>query len=232
MEQIALRFYTRQEIAEITGRNIASSHFSREVISDLQKWGYAYQWIRGRGVNILSRDESPQMRLKTLLMKRLGLNSQIDALDFAWFMVAISAVEGFASMPYVTKEKTITELCGHNISQSTLRRWAGVLYETGNAERFKKGALWRTYKDETGMKRQEHADPESDEYKTYCAIRSNTLETIKQEGENTGAWGRMITLTYGEHGVYYYCPEIVLNAIGEDIDEIMDLVDEIVRETD
>ena len=232
MEQIALRFYTRQEIAEITGRNIASSHFSREVISDLQKWGYDCEWMPRKGVNILSRDESPQMKLKTLLMKRLGLNSQIDALDFAWFIVAISIVEDFSAMPYATREITITEFCGHNISQSTLRRWAGALYETGNAERFKKGALWKTSRDENGIKRQERVDPNSDEYKAYCAVRSATLENIQQEGENKGAWGKMIQRTYGEYGVYYYCPEIVLNALGEDIDEIMDLVDEIVRETD
>ena len=41
------------------------------------------------------------------------------------------------------------------------------------------------------------------------------------------AYGRMITSLYGELGYYYWCPAIELNGMGEDIDEILRLVKEI-----
>ena len=46
-----MRFYTRNELAKITGTNIEDSkHFKRNAENILIKWGYGYSWINGKGV--------------------------------------------------------------------------------------------------------------------------------------------------------------------------------------
>lgn len=164
------------------------------------------------------------MELKKLLVERLGMNPQVNALDFAQFILALVSEPGFDSMPYETKESVISKICGHDIDDATLRNWAKKLYLTNNAHREKKGALWHTFRDEYGMKHQEPADPDGEDYKSYCAARTQTLEAI---GEQKNAFGRMIADLYGEYGYYYWCPAIELNGMGEDIDEILRLVKEI-----
>ena len=40
MEQLELREYSREEMAEILSLNTRSSNFRRDVLSKLEKWGY------------------------------------------------------------------------------------------------------------------------------------------------------------------------------------------------
>ena len=227
MIELENRFYSRAEISEVTGIPANVSQFARDVKKKLADEGYTYEWKPRRGVQIRSRTITPLMELKKLLVERLGLSTQVDALDFAQFLVALTTVPGFASMPYETKEKVISDICGHDIDDGTLRNWTSKLYGTENAYREKKGALWHTYKDEFGVKRQEPADPNGEEYKAYCDARTQTLEAIKKEKQNN-AYGIMIACLYDQYGCYYWCPEITLNAIGDDMPEIIRLVDKIV----
>ena len=229
MIELENRFYSRVEISEATGIPASASQFARDVKKKLADEGYAYQWKPRRGVQILSHTVTPQMELKKLLVERLGLSTQVDALDFAQFLVAIMTVPDFASMPYKTKETVISGICGHNIDDGTLRNWTSKLYGSENAHREKKGALWHTYKDEYGVKRQERVAPDSEAYKAYCDARTQTLEAI---GEQKNAYGIMIGCLYSQYGCYYWCPEITLNAIGDDIPEIIRLVEEIVMKPD
>lgn len=232
MKELENRFYSRAEISEATGIPASASQFARDVKKKLADEGYAYEWKPRQGVQILSRAVTPQMELKQLLVERLGLSTQIDALDFAQFLVAIMTVPGFASMPYETKEVIISGICGHDIDDGTLRHWMSKLYGSGNAFREKKGALWHTYKDEFGVKRQEPANPNGEEYKVYCDARTQTLEAIKKEEDPRKAYGIMIACLYDKYGCYYWCPEITLNAIGDDMPEIIRLVEEIVMNPD
>lgn len=231
-----MRFYSLSEISEITGIPANASQFARDVKRMLKNEGYTCEWLKKRGVNIIGRTITPQMELKKLLMERFGMNTQADVVGFAWFIIALTTVTGFASMPYLQKEKVITEKCGYNIDDGTLRHWAGKLYKSGNANRTKKGALWHTYLDEDGVKRQETANPDGEAYKKYCDLRTTVLDGIRKTDEKTnatselrkGAYGRMLRQLYSEYGCYYWCPEIVLNALGDDIEEIIRLVNAIV----
>ena len=229
MIELENRFYSRAEISEATGIPANASQFARDVKKMLTDEGYAYKWINRRGVQILSHTVTPLMELKKLLVERLGLSTQVDALDFAQFLVAIMTEPDFASMPYKTKETVISGICGHDIDDGTLRHWMSRLYGSGNAHREKWGALWHTYKDEYGVKRQERADPDGEAYKAYCDARTQTLEAI---GDRKNAYGIMIGCLYSQYGCYYWCPEITLNAIGKDMPEIIRLVEEILIKPD
>ena len=239
MIELENRFYSRAEISEVTGIPASASQFARDVKKKLTDEGYAHEWINRRGVQILSRTVTPLMKLKRLLVERLGLSTQVDALDFAQFLVAIMTVPGFDSMPYPVREEVISDICGHNIDDGTLRHWMSRMYSSGNAYREKNGALWHTYEDEFGMKRREPADLNGEDYKTYCDLRTQTLEAIKKADEESNAplkvrkkaFKRMLTSLYDDYGCYYKCPEITLNAIGDDMPEIIRLVEEIIFPT-
>lgn len=232
MNELENRFYSRAEISEVTGIPASASQFARDVKKRLTDEGYAYEWKPRRGVQIRSHTVTPLMELKKLLVERLGLSTQIDALDFARYLQAIMFEPYFASMPYETKEAVFSDICGHNIDDGTLRNWTSKLYGSENAYREKKGALWHTYKDEFGVKRQEPADPNGEEYKAYCNARTSTLEAIKRDEDPHKAYGIMIACLYDDYGCYYWCPEITLNAIGDDMPEILRLLDEILIKPD
>lgn len=239
MNELENRFYSRAEISEATGISASASQFARDVKKKLTDEGYAYDWKPRRGVQILSRTVTPQMELKRLLVERLALSTQTDALDFAQFLIAIMTFPGFSTMPYPVKEMVISDICGHNIDDGTLRHWMSKLYGSGNAHREKYGALWHTFKDEFGVKRREPADPNGEDYKVYCDLRTSALATIKKSDEERSAspevrkkaFRRMLASLYDDYGCYYWCPEITLNAIGDDMPEIIRLVEEIIFPT-
>lgn len=232
------RFYSRQEIGEAVGVSPQSSQFARDVKTRLTNAGYTFNWINRRGVEITGWDDSPEMRLKRLLIERVGLNTQIDAVFFARFIIAFSCIDGFSAMPWETRAKVLTEYTGKEISESTLRRWASKLYETDNAFQNERAALWHTYTDAGGIKHQERADKESEEYKIYCDARHEIMDTLEKSdiangNEKNGKrtrYGRMIKILYNKYGVYYYCSAFVLNALGEAVDEMLALIDEIREE--
>lgn len=240
MDKLEFRFYSLDEIAAATGKTERGDNFKRDTERLLARKGYSYEWHRGRGVTILSRDTSAQRRLKKLLVTRLGMHPDTNPVDFAYFIMALSWIEGFDNAPWDTKLKILNEYFSLCTCKSTLLRWAAKLYQTGNATRFPKSALWKTITDEVGMKRQIRVDPASDEYKQFCDIRSAMLKKIDEENAEAkdagqeplykNAFGEMVKRLYPAYGHYYPCPALVLNALGKDVEEITRLVHEIVEE--
>ena len=240
MKKLEFRFYSLDEIATATGKTERGDNFKRDTERLLARKGYSYEWHRGRGVTIISLDTSAQRRLKTLLVKRLGMNAATNPVHFAYFIMALSWIDGFESAPWETKLRLLNEYFGLCTSESTLHRWAARLYQSGNATRFGRGSLWKTITDDVGMKRQIRVDPDSAEYKEFCDIRSATLKEIQAENETAKAkgqetphkkpFGEMIKRLYNDFGHYYYCPALVLNALGRDVEEITRLVHEIVED--
>lgn len=233
--ELELRFYSLDEMAAVLGRiRKPNDNFKRDAEAILKREGYTYEWLNRRGVEIISRELPPQMKLKKLLMERLGLDSQVDALDFARYIVALFLIDGFASMPYDTKERVLFEIVGKDISNATLRRWAGRLYESENAYRSKRGSLWKTVTDEYGMKRQIPVPDGSTEYREYCDALTAAIHAFEkadakaEKPHKIKPFKRAIKSLYAQYGKYYWCPETVVNALGDDVDEIINLVFQIV----
>lgn len=236
VENLEYRFYSLEEMSGIIGIPKEANQFARDTKRKLTALGYAFEWANRSGVRILSRTITPEMKLKKILVERLGLDTQVNPVDFAHYIIALTSIEGFASMPYHTKELVLQEIVGYNISEGTLLRWTAKLYATKNAHKCEYTALWHTYRDEYGMKRQEPADPDSEEYKEYSRLMSE--QTQKNKDRDAGRqdqvrskdtpYGRAIKQLYSTYGRYYWCPEIVLDALGDDMDEIISLVEEII----
>lgn len=230
MELLENRFYDLDEIAEATKSNRASSQFKRDITRKLDAWGYEYEWHNRRGVTITAHTPTPEIRLKELLVKRLNLSNEMEPLDFAHFIIALSRIPGFDTMPWRTRADIMYNYTGKYVAESTMRGWTSKLIETGNLMKGSKDALWHTYT-ENGIKRQEWVDIDDVRYKEYCARRTETLEALK----NTDVppkqhWGTMEKMLYGQYGRYYYCARLMLNALGDDVDELYDLVEQITEQ--
>ena len=120
-----------------------SSHFKRNVENKLKTWGYGYDYARA-GVTILRRPALPAERLKELLIRKLGLDVQINPVAFALFVAAFTDIEGFSSMPWGEREKVLYERCGVAVDEKTLRNWFSKLIKNDIALKSEETTYWRT----------------------------------------------------------------------------------------
>lgn len=231
MARLEKKFYTLDEIAQVVGRE-QTEHFARDCKNDLSKWQYEYQWCKKRGVMITDLPPTAEEKLTSLLRNELKLDKQINAYNFACFIASFSIIDSFDSMPWDSRIAFFNQYYENEVSQSALKHWMKILIDSGNVGRFKKGALWKTIKDEHGDKIQVKVDSNSDEYKEYCVKRSALLtnfENADKQGKKK-IWSNMVYSLYPKYGVYYYCSEFVLNALGEQAEEICRLVAQIMAE--
>lgn len=231
MVRLEKKFYTLDEIAQVVGRE-RNKQFSRDCQNDLSKWQYEYQWHKRRGVIITGLPFTSEEKLTSLLRNELKLDKQVEPYEFACFITALSFSNNFVSMPWDSRTAFFNQYYGNKVTQSTLKHWMKKLVDSGNVERFKKGALWKTVKDEHGDKVQVRVDANSDEYREYCDRRSALLtdfEKADKQGRKQ-MWGHMVHALYLEYGVYYYSPAFVLNGLGEQAEEICRLVAQIMAE--
>ncbi|MBP3453838.1 MAG: hypothetical protein J6M20_08985 [Clostridia bacterium] len=229
MLQLEERFYTLDEIAELTQTN-RHCKLKRDACRKLKAWGYEYEWLDRRGVTITAYHPTPEMKLRELLVEYLRLDSQVDIIGFADFIIALSRIPGFDTMPWTTRTEVLYEHTGKYIADSTLRGWASKLIATDNAMKGGKDALWHTYT-ENGIKRREWLPMDDARYKEYCARRVEILEALKDSDlPQKQHWNTMEKMLYGEYGKYYYCSRLMLNALGKNIDELCDLVEQITEQ--
>lgn len=234
MTTLEKRFYPRQEIAEIVGiTNLKDKHFAEKVKRYLDNRKYGYDYSR-KGVSITVLPETAEEQLASMLRNSLGLDIQVDAYHFACFINAFSAIKGFDAMPWITRTAIFNQHYHNTISKPTLERWYSHLVESGNMTKFAKGALWRTFKDDDGYIVQKRVEPDSQEYQEYCEKRKAFLtgsgfeSADKATRKNT--WGSMVYTLLPEYGVYYYCPSSILNALGNQAEEISRLVAQVMAE--
>lgn len=230
MELLENRFYDLDEIAEATKSNRQSSNLKRDAEGKLKAWGYKYEWHNREGVTIISHSPTPEMRLKELLINRLNLGSTTEPVDFANYIIALSHIPGFDTMPWRTRASVMYNYTGKYVAESTIRGWNTKLIATDNLMKGGKDALWHTYRD-NGINRQELVDIDDARYKEYCARRTETLEALKKTDlPPSKHWGTMVKMLYGQYGKYYFCSRLMLNALGDDVDEMYDLVEQITEQ--
>lgn len=231
MKQLEKKFYSRTELAEITSRNLESSHFVRDVRDDLTRWGYGFYWQRGQGATIYHIPTTPKERLAEIMVRQFKLDIQVDVYAFACFLYLLLTMEEFACMPWSEREVEIWQQFNVSVAESTLRRWASRLLAGDNIHKDKSERVyWRTKKFE-GLSIREPIDANTDE--AYIQYKSRQAELITEYTQRglckSEAWKETFKRLWGEFGCCYYaCPCFTLNAIGDKyIDEICDIVAEI-----
>jgi len=123
-----MRFYTRNELAKITGTNIEDSkHFKRNAENILIKWGYGYSWINGKGVQITHVPDTPREKLQEILVRQFRVDIQTDMYAFACFISIFDDNKAFASMPWKEREKLFYQYSGVFVCDKTLSHWCKKL---------------------------------------------------------------------------------------------------------
>ena len=230
-ERLELRFYPREELAAIAGLDVKGHNFSAQMKRSLDLWGYEYEFKPRHGFTITRVPTTPEEQLIEILRRELHIDTQVNPLHFASFMSAFVLIPTFFSMPWPNREKLMKEYYDVTVTDRTMMNWRDKLGQCGYLYYSRENRnLWHTFVQD-GRKVREPADPESEEYKTYCKLRSGILNGYEAMGiPARSVWGDMVYQLYKEHGVYYYCKSIEFNGIKwKELDYIHDLTLEIIR---
>lgn len=233
MQQLEQRFYNREEIAGVTGTNLADkSHFARNCKNTLTNWGYSFTYSC-KGVTITGVPTTEEERLAEIMVRVFDLDIRIDALEFATFIYCVMYLEGFAATPWLERQKILKEDFGLEISERTLRGWSSILI--GDNYMIKGGdrITWMTYYcQDTKCREMVTGDEELERtYEKYLKDKRNYLEQIKKDRP---AWGKaeqykavMSRLWTENKCCFYNCQQLVLNVLKEESLEIFELVETI-----
>ena len=231
-ERLELRFYSNKEIAAIAGLDAHDHNFAETMRTCLTRWCYTFEHKRRRGFVITKVPETPEEQLIEILRRELHVDTkQCNALHFASFMSAFVLIPNFFSMPWPNREKLMKEYYDVTVTDRTMMNWRDKLIARGYINLVSSNRnLWHTFLQD-GRKVREIVDPESPEYKQYCALRSGILaEYAKMGMPARSVWGDMVHQLYKEYGVYYYCKSIEFNGFKlKELDCIHDLTLEILR---
>lgn len=237
MQQLECRFYPRQEIAEVLAVNLKdSNHFAERVKGKLEHWGYAYKYHK-IGVEITEKPETPEAKLKEILIRKLNLDVQINVYAFACFVCAFTDIESFSSMPWAERATLMKYQYDIDVTDRTLRSWCSKLIGNNIVQKDGEVTFWKT--ESCGKyKFRRRVEPDDEEMKRYFQKRSEYLEVAKEaalsagqneKAANTNAWTSTLKTLWREFGgCYYTCKGFLFNAIGEEyLYEIYELAQEI-----
>ena len=125
-----------------------NTNLKKTVANNLTKWGYHYEWIPRKGVNIIKIPDisNPEIQLKSLLMRKLDLDVKTDFKAFSAFFFKTMDDDLFLVSPWKAKVKVLKDEFGIEVSDRTLRNYNSKLVEKGfifkNTE---KGKDWCTF---------------------------------------------------------------------------------------
>lgn len=131
MEQLELRTYSREEIADVLNINITdTNHFKRNVENKLNKWGYSYEYSR-RQVKITKAPTSADEKLAEIMIRYYNMDIRIDTISFAAFLYSLVVYPEFSAMPWEERSKWLEEEFGVCVSDRTLRSWCAKFINSG-----------------------------------------------------------------------------------------------------
>ena len=202
----------------------------------LEKWGYEYDYSRS-GVEITGKPDLPEEKLKEILIRKLNLDVQINAYDFACFLCAFTDIGSFDSMPWEERAEQMQLKYDVDVTDRTLRSWCKRLIGNDIIQKCGRETFWKTQR----FGKEKYRTPvaaDDEEMAQYFQKKREYLEVARLAAEEAGKTGREATAAawdatykslWREFGCCYYsCRGLLFNAIGEDyIFEIYELAQEI-----
>lgn len=122
------KFYSLAEM-----KKLMDTKRKETITNNLTKWGYHYEWIPYKGVNIINTPNSgnPEEQLKSLLVNKLDLDVQTDFKAFAAFFYKIMDDELFLTTPWETRARILKDEFNIEISDRVLRKYNAKLVSKG-----------------------------------------------------------------------------------------------------
>ena len=241
MEQLELRFYTREEIAEVLSMSVKRNNFGRDVRDKLSKWGYGCHYQKRVGVDVFSKPETTEERLAELLIREYCIDVQINPMQFAYFITSFKVIDGFNSMPWAERAAAYYKQFNIWVSDRTMRNWCSRLIQKGVIHNFGACTAWRTDIIDGRKCRSQVQEEEEEEMNRFFDRRWELVKEYQQDEREKResiqeakkkAWSRAYKELWSEFSCcYYYCKDFVLTAFTDDdkdtLYEIYELVEEL-----
>lgn len=238
MEQLQKKVYTKAELAEVLGINPKDSHFKRNVENTLKKWGYEYEFPPYSKTITITYVPEGENKLAELLIRDYGIDVQVDAAEFACFLHAFNAIDGFASMPWGERQGAMKDVYGVDVCDKTLRNWANKLFSSGTLMKSNEKTYWKSIKvSATETLREPVEKSEFIEFYKYRREQQCIKIAEKIMGGRTDddkvrqeSWTEAHFSAMKKFGgwCYFSCKTILLSAFDDkDLTEIFELVDDI-----
>ncbi len=237
MEQLKEQFYTKEELAEITGARLEDTkHFKRNIENALSNWGYGCEWIHGKGIYITHVPTTAEERLQEVLIRQFHVDLQVDMYAFACFVTAFTDVDGFISMPWAERVTKYMYYAERFVCTRTLRNWCHTLLKHGIMATGGSGSYWKTEIDDDRKIRTLVTKEEAQEYfeRRSELIDEYTLDNVKEgmtyQEARREAWGMTYSTLWREFNCcYYYCKSFYFTVMNEQgpLAEVYELTREI-----
>ena len=223
MKQLEKRFYSRNEIAEITGYSVSDSkHFKRNITQKLDNWGYTYTYEK-KGITITAIPETPEAKVNEIMVREYKLSLLQDKYHFACFIWMFLNYENFNCMPWKVRKHLLKEVFQIDVAEITLKRWYKkieknnlLVKDTNNY------SYWYTKETKNEVIRKRVETAEEQENKSFYYSEKKRLIEI----EGLTYQEAMKKLWWEYHIIYYRCNEISLNACGNSASLLFDLITE------
>lgn len=226
MEQLEIRYYTRAELVELFGE--PDKNFARTVKDTLTKWGYKIDNYSRKGVDIIAVPATAQEQLKEIMLRKFNLDVRADIYAFACFVSLLLEYEDFASMPWNQRVAEMKECYGITISKEALEKWGNKLIKQDIINKsIQTKSNWRTRRNAaTGERVRELVDGDPVLEQEMQQYKDRRKELYKKM-----SWNEASKLLWKEFECYYYtCGTLTLNAIGEDMHKVYELIKKIESE--
>ena len=242
MKQLEVRAYERQEIADILHVRNDTHNFKRDVENRLMNWGYQYEIPHGGAVIITHKPETAEERLKEIMFRLFGLDTQTGkngemkngTTVFACYLQFMMTEDIAETMPWDERYSWLEDNYGLTVKSPCLQRWTSRLVQneimsksTGYAD----SMWWRTYKID-GISHREPVDDDDPELLRYQERRKEIFTPSYKmvHGNEEAAWAVTRAQLKREFGcTFYRCKCIQINGItNEEIETVLKLVEEIV----
>ena len=207
------RFYSLAEIKKLMDTNRKET-----ITNNLTKWGYHYEWITRKGVNIIEFPDTtnPEIQLRSLLMRKLDLDIKTDFKAFSAFFFKVMDDELFLTSPWGVKAKVLKDEFGIEVSDRTLRNYNSKLVEKGfifkNSEKSKDWCTFylngEKYQEVVGnfepVKELQNQSMEDWFAKRKQYLEAADLEYSKKGLKNPNRWTIAFKRLWKETGIVYY----------------------------
>ena len=228
MYRLECKTYSRTEIAELLSVNPKDSkHFKRNIETKLQNWGYGYEYTT-KSITITSKPETPEAKLREILIRQLNLDIQIDTKAFACFICAFTDIDGFASMPGGNRELILQQRYNVYVTERTLRNWSAVLIRNEYLAKSEERTFWKT--EMCGADKIRTPVPENDpRMAEYFRRKSELLKELSPAHEDV--WELTMKQLWREFNCCYYsCKSFSFNAFDPEISGCLFEIQELTRE--
>lgn len=219
---IEKKTYTNKELAPLIGVNPQSTHIKRDITNQLTSMGFEegedFSFPKRGMVTILWVPTTPEEKIP-YLCRLLGIDTRVDAFNFATFVYCLLEEEDFQYRPWEEKAIWLKDSYGVEVTDRTLRSWTSKLMKQDTLIKDTDDYTWWTTTTIDGVKIREELDDNDeslDEYRKFNAEFFEREDVKKMDKKERGSqWFSEMWGTFGCK--FYKCYRFTFGAWNGDI---------------